>query len=153
MESTQINDNYQQSVSVKATKEQVFDALTTKVGEWWGPVDRMAQQVGETFKIDFDGESYWKFQVVEMPGAQKVVWECIESHQDHNVKGMDEEWTGSKLYWQIFERGQAVEVEFLHQGLVPQGDCYKVCSAAWDFYITDSLKSFLETGEGKPGEK
>ncbi len=152
MKTTQTNDNYQQSVSVNTTREQAFDALTIGIGKWWGPVNCAARWVGDTFKIDFGRGSYWKFRVVEISDDEKVVWECVESNQDdiHNIKGMDEEWLGSKLYWNIAEKGEMIEVELLHQGLVPHGNCYDVCSAAWDFYITDSLKSFLETGEGKP---
>ncbi|MBV6647225.1 MAG: SRPBCC domain-containing protein [Cyclobacteriaceae bacterium] len=145
-----INENYQQSTSIDTSREKVFQALTNEVGLWWGPVDRPAERVGDIFKIDFGNDSYWKFKVIEVSNIERIVWECIASNQEHNVRGLDEEWLGSKLYWEISEKPEGIHVNFLHEGLVPHGKCYEVCSAAWDFYITDSLKNFLEKNDGKP---
>lgn len=149
---TEIAKDYQQSVSISTNKKKVFEALTREISQWWGQVDQPAHEVGDVFKITFGEDSYWKFKIIDLIESENVIWECVESHQDHNIEGMDEEWLGSKLHWKILEKTEAVEVRFLHQGLVPHGVCYGACSAAWDFYITDSLKNYLETGEGKPEE-
>lgn len=41
-------------------------------------------------------------------------------------------------------------IEFLHEGLTPESKCYNICAPTWDLFITESLKSFIETGVGKP---
>ncbi|MDN5202691.1 SRPBCC domain-containing protein [Fulvivirgaceae bacterium BMA10] len=151
---TENNDtlDYQTSVLINADKRDVFTALTSQLDEWWGTTDQPYEKVGDIFKISFGGESYWKFKVVEI-SASHILWKCVESNQDHNLQGIDEEWLGTLLQWKIEEVNRGTELKFKHQGLVPQGVCYGVCSTAWDFYITDSLKNYLEDGKGKPSEK
>ena len=142
--------DYQKSILINATPARVFGALTIDIDKWWGPVDALAKTKGDIFKISFGGDSYWRLKVIDINEFKNVDWECVESHQDHNIKGMDEEWLGSKLKWEIIENDNNVEVKFLHQGLVPQGVCYGACSSAWDFYVAASLKSYIEKGKGKP---
>ena len=144
--------DYQKWVTINTGKQEVFDALTRGIDHWWGKVDQPAVEPGDIFKISFGEGSYWRFKVVGLAVPQTVTWECVESHQDHHIAGIDKEWLGSKLYWEIYENENGTEVRLLHQGLVPSGVCYSVCANAWDFYIADSLKNYLEKGEGKPGE-
>ncbi len=144
--------DYKQSIIVNADHHTVFKALTKDVHQWWSSIDGSAIELGDIFKIKFGGESYWKFKIVELSPGKKVTWECIESNQDHNIKGMDEEWLGTRLRWKIKESPKGVEVNFIHEGLVSDAACYGTCSKAWDFYITESLKSYLDQGKGSPGE-
>lgn len=145
-------EDYRQSVLIQCNTQEVFKALTQEIEEWWGPVDQPAEVPGDVFKIDFGGNSYWKFKVISS-GDDHVLWECIASNQDHNVEGIDEEWLGSKLHWKFTRTQAGVTVTFMHQGLVPHGRCYDVCASAWDFYVTESLKNFLEQGQGNPNER
>ena len=145
-----MNQSYTQEVVVNTNKQHVYEALTNHVDKWWSTVDQKAQKIGDVFKISFGGESFWKFRVIDADINSHVTWLCIASNQDHNLKGMDEEWLHSKLYWKFHEQKDGIQIKFLHKGLQQSGVCYGVCSAAWDFYITDSLKSFLEQGTGKP---
>ena len=144
--------DYKKSVVIKSTVELVFGALTKEIDRWWGSVDNSAVKEGFIFKVSFGEESYWKFKVIELIKFEKIIWECVESHQDHNLVGIDKEWLNSRLHWNIAEVDGKVKVDFLHEGLVSTGVCYDVCSSAWDFYILHSLKNYLETGEGKPNE-
>jgi hypothetical protein len=43
----------------------------------------------------------------------------------------------------------ATRLEFTHDGLRPQLDCYDQCSAGWN-YLMRSLASYAETGTGHP---
>lgn len=145
--------NYEKSVLVKSTKESVFKALTVDIDKWWSTIENSSSNVGDVFKVSFSEESFWKFQVLESKKYESIVWECVESHQDHNLKGIDKEWLNSKLCWGISTINDIVKIHFLHKGLVSTGVCYEVCSSAWDFYILDSLKNYLEKGVGKAGGK
>ncbi len=145
--------DYKKSVIVMSNRELVFKALTEDIDKWWSSIDNSSKKAGDIFKISFGLESYWKFKVLELEKPERIVWECVESHQDHNLRGIDEEWLNSKLYWNISNYNDNVKVQFLHKGLLSTGICYDVCSSAWDFYIMDSLKNFLEFGVGKAGEK
>jgi len=35
-------------------------------------------------------------------------------------------------------------------GLTEARECFKECSNAWGFYVNDSLRALITTGEGKP---
>lgn len=145
--------NYQLSVSLNSTEKEVFNALTKHIPDWWSTVDGSSEKVGDEFKVSFGTESYWKFKVIAINNLDKIVWECIGSHQNHNLAGIDEEWINTKLYWTISNLEGKTKMDFLHDGLLSTGVCYEVCSNGWDFYISDSLKQFLEKGAGKPSGK
>ena len=144
--------NYQKSVIVNSNEQLIFKALTEEIDKWWSDIEYSSKNKGDIFKISFGKESYWRFRTIELKINKKLVWKCIESHQDHNLKGIDEEWLNSEITWTISEKDNNTKIEFLHKGLVTDGICYDVCSTAWDFYILDSLKSYLETGIGKAGQ-
>ena len=145
--------DYERSVIVNSSMELVFKALTEEIDKWWSSIENTSKKVGDIFKISFGAESYWKFKVLAADKSTRIVWKCVESHQDHNLAGIDKEWLHSTLYWNISDQKGKIKIQFIHKGLVSTGICYEVCSAGWDFYILDSLKNYLETGVGKVREK
>jgi hypothetical protein len=40
-------------------------------------------------------------------------------------------------------------LEFRHQGLTPQLDCYEHCSRGWEHFLP-SLRDYVEAGTGSP---
>ncbi|NNK27544.1 MAG: SRPBCC domain-containing protein [Flavobacteriaceae bacterium] len=143
--------NYSRSVSINAPASKAFAAITEGIDQWWSTLEGEANTIGGVFTVSFGKDSFWKFKVVRL-GPSDIVWQCIESHQDHHLKGMDAEWLDSLVRWHISDTPKGIRIDFLHDGLLSDGVCYDVCSAGWDFYILDSLKSYLETGTGKPGQ-
>lgn len=143
--------NYNQQVTIKTNADKTFKALTEAIPQWWGAVDRPYAKIGDQFKVSF-GEAFWTFEITALQHNQSISWLCIESNQVHaGLKGIKKEWLGTSLHWDIKKlTDDTVEVNFLHKGLVPDFNCYDVCATAWDFFITDSLKSLLEKGQGKP---
>jgi len=144
-------NSYSKSVTITGTKDEIFKSLTLNIDKWWGEIDHPADKLESTFKVSF-GEAFWVFKVIEFQKNWMLTWECIESNQVHaGLKGVKEEWLGTKLHWNISSKdNQTTTVDFLHEGLVPAFNCYDVCSIAWDYFITDSLKSYIEKGIGKP---
>jgi hypothetical protein len=63
------------------------------------------------------------------------------------------EWKNTKVVFDIAKKGNKTEIRFTHEGLVPDYECYNVCSEAWGTYIRGSLKSLITTGMGSPNEK
>ena len=84
-----------------------------------------------------------------MPG-KKVVWHVVESHINF-VKDKNE-WNGTDIVFEIAKKGGETELRFTQVGLVPAFECYGDCSGAWGFYINDSLRSLITTGEGQPNK-
>ena len=145
--------DYTKTIPIVADISMVYKAIVSEIDKWWGTVEGNANSIGSIFKIKFGGKSYWKFEIIDLVENERIVWKCIESNQDHNLKGIDTEWLHSIITWKLTQNNGGTLVKFLHEGLIPSGICYDVCSAGWDFYLVNSLKSYLETGKGFPNGK
>lgn len=135
-------EDYYQEILVKNTVKGAFEALSQQVHLWWGSTNNTLTKVGDEFTVSF-GDANWSFRVTVFEPNTKITWECIGGHPDFNA-----EWIGDTLHWNIETIGDAVKVSLLQVGLTPVMNCYEICNAGWNHYITNSLKAFLETGVG-----
>ena len=62
----------------------------------------------------------------------------MERHRDH---------------FEIEVRDGQTEIRFTHVGLVPEYECFDICSNSWDFYLYTSLRALIRTGRGLPDRK
>ena len=143
--------SYSTSVSFNGNVEAVFQAIAKNVQQWWGNTDSPVLKVGDEFTTSFD-KTFWKFKISIFEPSHKIVWECIDArhiHTGHN--GIEKEWLGTSVEWILEEEGLSqVTVHFKHNGLTPDLNCYEICTPAWEMFVTQSLKSFVETGVGTP---
>jgi len=139
------NKDYKKTVLISSNKEDVFKALTEGISKWWGNMDNIFQKEGDIFTVSW-GEPWYKFKVIEFNPFSIITWECIDCNQIiGDLKGVEKEWVGTKLQWEIKTiNDKEVEVNIIHQGLIPEFTCYKVCSSAWDSFVGNSLKNYLE---------
>ena len=137
--------NYQQAISVNADSQKVFDALSQQINLWWGKTNSITAKSGDEFTIQFSNGYYWTFQVKEFLPNKKLAWECVDGEPEFN-----REWIGTTIHWSIESNENRTTLKLTHDGLTPALHCYDVCPTTWNMFITDSLKSFLETGVGKP---
>jgi hypothetical protein len=63
------------------------------------------------------------------------------------------EWKGTKVIFEISKKDGKTEIRFTRLGLVPEYECFNVCSNAWSSYINGSLRSLIATGQGHPNQK
>jgi hypothetical protein len=63
------------------------------------------------------------------------------------------EWKDTKIIFEISKKDDKSEIRFTHLGLVPEYECFDVCSNAWGSYIKGSLRSLITTGKGHPNQK
>ena len=142
--------NYAKAVIIKAKQENAFLAVSQEVDKWWGKVDNAVSKIGDEFSIIF-GETEWRFRITEYSKYEKISWKCIKANHYHNGSDfIKEEWLNTEIYWNFRLVDLATEISFLHKGLKPELICYEICESGWDFFITTSLKNYLETGLGKP---
>lgn len=146
-----VNQDYQQSISIVATKEKAFQALTHNLEAWWGKVDQQTQGVGDRFKVSWE-EPWYQFKVIDYQPFTNVTWKCIDANQIiDGLEGVAKEWINTQLIWTIQnENEQTIKVNLLHQGLNPTFICYDFCSKTWDYFITERLKAYLERENKKP---
>lgn len=137
--------DYRQVVRLNSSPEQVFEALTTHISEWWGKQDLPADHIGSEFRVSW-GQPWYQFRVEEFLPMKKVVWKCTDANQlIDGLEGVQKEWVGTRLHWELFQdAGDEIELRFMHEGLVKDFICYDFCSGTWDRFLLVELKSYLE---------
>ncbi len=139
-------EDYGYSFTVICDAGKAFDALSKKIGDWWGEQNRPAEKLGDTFTVSW-GEPWYRFKIIEYELRHKICWECIDANQIiDGLEGVQKEWVGTQLIWTIKEldRGR-IKIIFTHRGLVPEFICYEFCSSTWDNFLGTRLKKYLET--------
>jgi hypothetical protein len=132
---------------VYQTPEEVFNAINNVRGWWSEPIEGKTDELNSEFSHR-DRTLCVKMKITQL-SPQKIVWDIVESHNNEFLENINE-WDGTRIVFEVNGKAEKTEIRFTHEGLIPQFECYKVCSKAWDFFISTSLKDLLETGKGEP---
>jgi uncharacterized protein YndB with AHSA1/START domain len=148
-------DRHTCKLEIGAPASTVYEALTTQQGlrGWWTADCDAGTGVGAQATFRFDGT--FKVMRIErlLPDAE-VCWKCVEAHIDApGLLTRTDEWTGTSIVFRLVPRSPSETLlEFEHIGLVPQVECYEICTRGWQQFLA-SLKSYAETGKGAPHAK
>ncbi|HEY3667399.1 MAG TPA: SRPBCC domain-containing protein [Polyangiaceae bacterium] len=123
------------TIRVDQTPEQAFAAINDPRRWWKGAFEGAADTLGSEFTYRFQDMHSSKQQVTELVPGRKVVWTITDSALQF-VEHKDE-WTGTKLVFDIARNGDQTEVRFTHEGLLPEFDCYGACSRGWTQLIQE----------------
>lgn len=134
------------TITVDQSAAEVYDAINNVRGWWHGEVTGNTNQVNDVFEYQMKEFHYSKQKVVELIPNQQVVWLVTDSNL--SFTSTKNEWTGTKIIFEISEVGGKTQLTFTHQGLTPQFECYGDCSNGWTMLIHESLKSLLTSGKG-----
>lgn len=134
------------SIVVDNSPAEVFEAINHVRGWWQGEIKGSTEKLGDEFTYQMGDVHFSKQKVVEMIPGEKVVWLVTESKLSFVSK--KDEWTGTKIQFDIRLEGGKTKLDFTHYGLVPTFECYGGCSGAWEKLIQKSLFSFITTGKG-----
>ncbi len=137
--------------TVAESPNKVFDAINNVRGWWSEEIEGPTDKVGKEFAYHYKDVHRSRIKVTELTPGKKVAWLVVDNYFDF-VEDKSE-WKGTEIIFDIAKKGDGTEVHFTHRGLVPQYECYNVCSNAWGTYITGSLKSLIATGKGTPNPK
>ena len=142
------NQSFTTSITTDQSPHKVFGAVTN-VKAWWSENIRgNTQNQDDEFEFEVKDVHYSKQKLIEVIPDQRVVWLVTESNMtfipDHD------EWTGTKIIFDIQQASDKTVLTFTHEGLVPAIACYQACMPAWAQYIEHSLKQLIETGVGDP---
>lgn len=140
--------SFSTTISVDATPDEAFAAINDVRG-WWGlDIEGSTDSLGAEFT--FYGKDIHRshIRVVELVPGERVVWHVLDNSmtfvQDQT------EWKDTRIVFDLRATGAGTQIRFSHVGLVPAYECFDVCSNAWSFFITDSLRSLITTGAGQP---
>jgi hypothetical protein len=138
--------NFTVTVSSKKTPAEIFQILLN-VRSWWSGLygeefTGSSAKAGDVFTFKAgNGAHYTVQKLIELIPDKKVVWLVTES--DLTFLEKTDEWTGTKLIFEITQAGGNTEVKFIHKGLTTQSECYDNCAPAWTQYIQTRLSPLL----------
>jgi len=145
------NQDYHMSITVDATEQEAFDCINN-VTKWWTEnLEGSSQKLHDEFSVRFGDVHYSRQKLVELVPGKKVVWLVTDSRL--NFIADKQEWTNTKIAFDILSKNGYTQVHFTHIGLAPAVECYEACSDAWRQYIQHSLRSLITTGKGQPEKK
>ncbi len=115
-----------------------FDHLLD-VRRWWTGLHAEiikgdTKKNGDEFTFSAgDGAHYSKQKLVELIPGKKIVWLVTDSHLSFLEK--PNEWTGTKICFEISEKNDKSSIIFTHEGLNPEVACYNSCAPGWTQYL------------------
>jgi hypothetical protein len=132
------NNNFTYSFDSSKSQNEIFQTLLN-VRKWWsGFYDEKFTGASEKINDEFtflagEGVHFTKQRLIEMIPGKKIAWIVTESNLSFAEK--TDEWTNTKLIFDIEKYGDKTKITFTHEGLVPQFDCYEACSNGWSQYL------------------
>jgi hypothetical protein len=135
------------SVTIEVTQApaQVFQALT-QVEKWWSvDFEGASTNLNDEFTIHHPGLHYSKQKLVEVVPGKRMVWLVTDSAL-HWLKRDTQEWTNTRMIFDIQATRDKTILHFTHEGLLPEKECYTTCEKGWNLIITDWLYHFITTG-------
>lgn len=143
------NQDYTVSLIVDANAEETFDGIN-RVSKWWNKnLEGSSEKQDDEFTVRFGDVHYSRQKLVEVVPGKKIVWLVTDSLL--NFIEDKQEWTNTKICFELSEQDNKTQIQFTHTGLVPRVECYEACVKGWDHYIKGSLFKYLTEGKGNPG--
>jgi hypothetical protein len=140
--------NFTSSFSVDQSPEEAFKGITNPRGWWSQDIEGGTEKLGDEFTYRYEDVHKCKMKLTELVPGKKVVYHVLDNY--FNFTEDKTEWIGTDLIFEIAEKGDKTEVNFTHLGLVPEYECFDLCSNSWGFYVNSSLRSLITTGKGAP---
>ena len=140
------NNDFTSSISAEISAAEAIKKISN-VPEWWGVTfTGSSEKKYDKFTIKMGGDSFFNFTVLELIPGQRVVW-LVE---DCNMPWYSDkkEWANTRLIFDLRENNGVTELNFKHEGLTPDSECYKDCEPGWTHWIKTSLFSYFTTGKG-----
>jgi uncharacterized protein YndB with AHSA1/START domain len=140
------DQSYTATFVVDQSPAEVYAAITDVRGWWSTDIEGPTDELGGVFTYKYEDIHRSKMKIVELVPDQKVVWLCLENYFEFTQDTT--EWIGTKISFDITREGDKTQLRFTHLGLVPEYECFDVCTNAWGGYVTGSLRSLITTGTG-----
>jgi Activator of Hsp90 ATPase homolog 1-like protein len=139
-------NDFTNRISAEISASEAIKKISN-VPEWWGvTVTGSSKNQDDTFTVKMSGDSYFNFTVAELIPGKRVVWLATDCNMPwYSDK---KEWANTKLIFDLHENDGVTALQFTHQGLTPDVECYNDCASGWTHWIQTSLYSYLTNGKG-----
>ena len=144
------SQDFTTSFTVDQTPAEAFTAITNVRGWWSEDIEGSTDKLDDEFTYRHEDVHRCKLRLTEVIPDQKVAWLVLDNY--FNFTQDTTEWTGTEIIFEVSAKGNQTEVRFTHLGLVPEYECFDICSNAWGSYISGSLRSLITTGKGQPNQ-
>jgi hypothetical protein len=142
------NQHYTTTFTVDQTPDEAFNAINNIRGWWSQEIDGDTDQPGAVFNYHYQDIHRATLKITEFVPGKKVVWHVVDNY--FNFIKDKNEWIDTDIVFEVAPKGDKTEVHFTHVGLVPDYECYDICTNAWGTYVTRSLRDLITTGKGQP---
>ena len=139
------------TILVDQTPQQVFDAINNVRGWWSEEIEGNTHKFNDEFTYHYKDVHICRMKLTEVVPNKNVVWQVLSNY--FNFTKDKSEWTGTKIIFEISEKKNRTQLQFTHEGLTPDYECYNACYDGWSNYINKSLYSLITTGKGQPNPK
>ena len=144
------------TMQVDQTPEEVFNAVRNVRGWWSGyyseEIKGDTEKLNDEFSFRAGGEAHYSRQkLIEVIPNKKIVWLVTDSKLDFLEK--KDEWTGTKVIFDISTKVNKTQLVFTHDGLMPEIECYNSCAPAWSQYLHNKLLPLITSGKGNTDKK
>ena len=140
--------NFTTALTIDRTPEEVFAAINNVRGWWSEDIKGRTEKAGDIFNYRFKDIHRCTIKIKASIPGERVAWNIIDNYFAFTEDAT--EWKGTDIVFDISKKGEKTELRFTHVGLVPEYECFDVCSAGWTTYINGSLQSLIKTGKGQP---
>jgi Activator of Hsp90 ATPase homolog 1-like protein len=149
--STAGNASFTAAFSVDQTPEEAFRAISNVRGWWSEDIEGGTDKEGSEFTYRYKDAHRCRIRVTGLVTGERVDWRVLDNYFDFTRD--KSELNDTEIHFEITARDGQTEVRFTHVGLVPEYECFDVCSSSWDFYLSTSLRALIRTGHGLPNHK
>ncbi len=140
-----MKNDYTATIEVAQSPKQVFDAINDVTNWWSKDFEGSSTKLHDEFIINHPGQHYSKQKLIEVIPNKKIIWLVTESNMNW-LKKDQSEWTNTKMIFDISTNGNKTILQFTHEGLFPEKECYNMCSKGWDIVIKDWLQHRITAG-------
>ena len=128
-------------IRINKDLEEVFAAVgnASSIEKWFTAAIAKPYQVGSPLELVFSDERI-SFEVTERVESKRIAWHCLSS---------DNAWHDTDIVFEFEDLGNRTLVRFDHSGWPETTDLMRDCSMSWAYFL-ESLKLYLETGQGTP---
>lgn len=147
-------DDFQLTLELNASPDRVYQAIAAKdgPGNWWTTFAEVEPKAGGRAHFPFpDAGFHATFEIQSLEPPRLVEWRCLDSVHPESSGWSDlAEWNGTIVRFEIEPTESGSRLNFTHVGLIPRLECNETCRSTWKFYLEESLRGYVEDGEGKP---
>src|SRR6478752_10829651 len=109
--------DYHISIPVDATAHEAFERINNVTLWWTENLEGSSQKLNDEFTVRFGDVHYSKQKLVEVVPDKKIVWLVTDSKL--NFIKDKQEWTNTRISFEISPQNDKTKIHFTHMGLVP----------------------------------